>query len=91
MHNELEQTIESIEEQLDAVVDNGSDDELFVASYLRGHFDLIACKLLTQPQSSGTQLDKDIRASLAHAFQQGELEPEDQQKVSILWEELIQP
>ncbi len=91
MQNTLEQTIESIEGQLDAVVETGSDDELFVASYLRGHFDLIACKLLTRPHASKFNLDEDIRASLTRAFEQGELDSEDQQKVSSLWEELIQP
>ncbi|MCW8092576.1 YfcL family protein [Alteromonas sp. ASW11-130] len=89
MPNHLENKIEAIESQLDAVVDNGSDDELFVASYLRGHFDLVACKLLALPQADTEALDDNIRSSLQRAFTQGELELHDQQKVASLWEALI--
>ncbi|MCW8108320.1 YfcL family protein [Alteromonas ponticola] len=89
MSNHLEVKLDAIESKLDAVVDNGSDDELFVASYLRGHFDLVACKLLALPQAGTTELDENIRTSLQQAFAQGELESHDQQKVAKLWEELI--
>lgn len=34
--------IGQIESALDSVVDHGSDEELFIASYLQGHFAVIA-------------------------------------------------
>ncbi|NMH61298.1 YfcL family protein [Alteromonas ponticola] len=89
MPNQLETQIEAIESKLDAVVDTGSDDDLFVASYLRGHFDLIACKLLAMPQADIIELNEHVRASLDQAFAKGELESHDQQKVGRLWEALI--
>ncbi|MFA3789756.1 YfcL family protein [Aliiglaciecola sp. SL4] len=88
-HQQLEAFIQQAESQLDAVVDNGTDDELFIAGYLHGHFSLVVSQALSSEQASIETLDKLLCANLDSAFAQKELEPEDQQKVLLLWQSLV--
>lgn len=81
--------VSQIETQLDSVVDTGSDDELFTASYLQGHFAVIVRVLETNPEATLSLLDEQVKTSLAAAFTNGELEQEDQQAVYALWDKLL--
>ncbi|MBU2979752.1 YfcL family protein [Alteromonas sp. C1M14] len=78
-----------IEAQLDGVVDHGSDDDLFIASYLQGHFAVIARQQEMSKDASIRTLDEAVTASLNAAFDNYELEPDDQKKVFGLWQQLL--
>lgn len=82
---EVNQLINSIEQSLDDVVNHGDDDELFIASYLQGHFAVIARQVEMEAAATIAMLDREIKASLALAFENNELETDDQQKVYALW------
>ena len=78
----------SLETALDKVVDEGNDDELFIASYLQGHLALIAKPMEVEQGATLAQLDKRLQKSLKDAFENNELEANDQEKVSVLWQSL---
>ncbi|WP_414827870.1 YfcL family protein [Alteromonas sp. H39] len=82
-------TINQIEDALDNVVDHGSDDELFTASYLQGHFAVIARQLEMEPDATIDRLDSEMRHSLNQAFANQELEGDDQGAVTRLWSRLL--
>ena len=82
-------TINQIENALDNVVDHGSDDELFTASYLQGHFAVIARQLEMDPDATIERLDNEMRTSLNQAFANKELEGDDQEAVAGLWSRLL--
>ncbi|MDC8830631.1 YfcL family protein [Alteromonas gilva] len=81
--------VEKIDQSLDAVVDHGSDDELFIASYLQGHFAVEARKLELDSTANLTQLASNMQHSLDQAFSNNELEKADQQAVFTLWQKLL--
>lgn len=80
--------IEAIEQYFHQTVAEGSEQELFVSSYLNGHFDLMVSRALNLGIYSAEALDKAVRESLQHAFENKELEPEDQHQVIRLWQRL---
>ncbi|MEW9799103.1 YfcL family protein [Alteromonas sp. CYL-A6] len=80
--------INVIEHALDDVVNTGSDDELFVASYLQGHFAVIARALEMDEHATLDALDDQMRKSLVTAFRNKELEEADQEQVLLLWQRL---
>ena len=87
--NSFIQQSQQIEQALDSVVDHGSDDELFIASYLQGHFAVISKPLEMDEQASLSKLDEAVTKSLTDAFANNELEADDQQKVFFLWQRLV--
>lgn len=86
---DFELGIEHIQKKLDHVVEWGSDDELFISSYLHGHFSLAVSHAELSEQKTLQQLNKIVTESLEAAFANNELEANDQQKVSGLWSQLI--
>jgi hypothetical protein len=80
--------IEEIEQHFHQTVAEGSEQELFVSSYLNGHFDLMVSRALNMEIYSDEALDRAVRESLQQAFDNQELEPEDQQQVMSLWQRL---
>ncbi len=82
-------TINQIEDALDNVVDHGSDDELFTASYLQGHFAVIARQLEMEADATVERLDEEMHTSLGQAFANKELEGDDQDAVAALWARLL--
>ncbi|GGW95071.1 YfcL family protein [Alteromonas halophila] len=80
--------ITKIEAQLDDVVNHGSDDDLFIASYLQGHFMVVARPLEVETDASVEDLDEGMRKSFTTAFRNRELEEADQDKVLALWQRL---
>ncbi len=81
--------VEKIDQSLDAVVDHGSDNELFIASYLQGHFAVEARKLELDSAADLTQLADNMQRSLDQAFENNELDTTDQQLVLALWQKLL--
>lgn len=78
-----------IEQALDGVVDHGTSDELFLSSYLQGHFAVIARQLEMQADASSSMLDDAMQESLNSAFANNELEDADQNAVFALWQKLL--
>ena len=81
--------IAEIEASLDDVVNHGSDDELFIASYLQGHFAVEARQLEMREDASLELLNEKMLSSLDSAFKNNELESEDAKQVKALWAQLV--
>ena len=81
--------IGQIEEALDGVVDHGDDDELFIASYLQGHFAVIARQQEMESDATLSSLDDAMQGSLQAAFDNKEVDDGDQEKVLALWQRLL--
>lgn len=82
--------IAKIEAALDDVVNHGDDDELFIASYLQGHFAVESRQLEMQENATMQQLNDNMTESLNRAFANNELEQTDAKLVSALWARLFQ-
>ena len=80
---------DGIQQIFDAVIDSGSEQQLFVSGYLNGHFSLVVSQCLQAAQFTAQDLDHAMQLSLATAFAQGELEPADQQQVRRFWQDCL--
>lgn len=87
--SQVVQQFARIEAALDDVVNYGSDEELFIASYLQGHFAVEAKQLEMDASASLSLLDSNMNASLGKAFANNELEPDDAALVRALWQRLL--
>lgn len=85
----LEKVIHSAEQVFMQVLDQGSDHELFIASYLQGHFDLVISQVNEQEHNVLSSLSQLMDASLHQAFSANELEEGDQEKVRVLWQQIL--
>lgn len=81
--------INRIDDALDDVVNHGSDDDLFVASYLQGHYAVIARQVEMQPEATLSLLNDKVMSSLQAAFDNGEVDDSDAKKVNRLWDTLL--
>jgi hypothetical protein len=86
--DDFEQKGAQIERYLDDVVIEGSDQELFIASYLSGHFSLMVSRAELEKDWAHGGLNQLMLASLNAAFSQNELPDEEQKQVFFLWEKL---
>lgn len=77
-----------VEHYLDSIVDTGTEQELFIAGYLHGHFSLVVSQIESDGNDDKQRLDSAMLNSLQQAFEQGELEQDDQQQVFALWQKL---
>lgn len=81
--------IADIEASLDDVVNHGSDDELFIASYLQGHFAVESRQLEMREDATISMLNENMLQSLNNAFANNELESDDAEQVKALWARLV--
>jgi hypothetical protein len=88
--NELTSFIHKTECYLDQVVQHGNDQELFIASYLQGHFAVQAGQSQVQKMTQVKQLAELMDTSLTAAFSHNELIADDQQQVLGLWQILLE-
>lgn len=86
--NELTSFLQKTESYLDQVVEHGNDQELFIASYLQGHFAVAAGQSQVQKMTQVKQLAELMDTSLTSAFSNNELVTDDQQQVISLWQTL---
>ncbi|MDU0355879.1 YfcL family protein [Paraglaciecola aquimarina] len=86
---ELTLFIDKVEKHLDSVVEHGSDQELFIASYLQGHFAVMAGQSQVQHMTKVSQLDQLMHTSLSQAFANDELVSDDQTQVWNLWHSFL--
>ena len=87
--NELTFFLQKTEDYLDSVVEHGNDQELFIASYLQGHFAVAAGQSQVQEMTQVEQLSELMFTSLSTAFSHNELVADDQQQVLSLWQTLL--
>lgn len=85
----FEQFLQKADTAFEEVVNSGTDQELFIASYLQGHFDLVVSQALQQQQANLSALDELMQQSLSQAFANKELEQNDQQQVLAFWQQLL--
>ncbi len=86
--DELTSFIHKTEGYLDEVVGHGNDQELFIASYLQGHFAVAAGLSQVKHMTQVEQLAGLMHTSLTSAFDNNELADDDQQQVLGLWKTL---
>ncbi|MDC1346262.1 YfcL family protein [Glaciecola sp.] len=82
--------IEGVEQDLDNIVVNGTDDELFISSYFHGHFSLAVSMVPDASENSVNNLDDILTQNLTDAFANQELDKPDQKKIWTLWQRLRQ-
>lgn len=75
---------------IDAMVDEGSDDELFASGYLRGHLTLAVAEIEARGEHTPQALQIAVANSLQQAIGAGELAPRDQMLVLGMWDNLFQ-
>ncbi|MDP4536428.1 YfcL family protein [Alkalimonas collagenimarina] len=83
--------VAEVSDYLDQMIPTATDDELFAAGYLRGHFDLAVGTLQVAAEPfAKPELLAQVNVSLSQAIDQGELSEQDQQLVQSLWQQLQQ-
>ncbi len=87
---DFENCVDKIEQQLDSYIDNGSDQELFLSGYLHGHFSLVVSELLLSEQHNLSSLEGQMQVHLQKAFNNNELEVDDQHQVQGMWNKVLQ-
>lgn len=93
----MSQLLSRIEQHLHDFVDSGSAQELFIASYVHGHFDLVQAQILQDLDNRLYPDDEQLILSRVHdclaaqfrgAFADGELKPSDQAEVWSLLDDI---
>lgn len=89
----IEQT-DKMQAHLDSFIVEGSDHELFIASYLHGHFDVAVAnveKLIEKGEEKPIlTLHSALETQLISAFENNELSDRDAQQVTELFNFLFQ-
>ncbi len=83
---EFQAAIDGLQAYLDTLVEEGNDQELFIAGYLNGHFSLAAGYCLSNNLFNLESLKQQVRSSLEAAFANNELELPDQHQVWQFWQ-----
>ncbi|MDP5130681.1 MAG: YfcL family protein [Paraglaciecola sp.] len=86
---QLSHLISKAEQYFVDVVDSGSDQDLFIAGYVQGHFSLALAKLQSCDDKSAEQLTIILDNSLTQAFADNELDLDDQAQCRKLVEQLV--
>lgn len=81
--------VDRVQSELDKVVQQGSEQELFIASYLTGHFSLLHRDAQYNDDYSMQAVDDYMISSLNVAFANKELAEAEQQQVLDLWQQLF--
>lgn len=81
--------IDKVQMLFDSMVEEGSDQELFISGYLNGHFSLISSVCFNAQELSVAQLDGRMRESLQQAFENDELQSADQEQVMAFWQRCL--
>lgn len=80
---------DKVQALFDSMVEEGSDQELFISGYLNGHFSLISSVCFNAQELSLAALDSRMQASLQEAFNNGELQSADQEQVLAFWQRCL--
>lgn len=89
----IEQT-DKMQAHLDSFIADGSDHDLFISSYLHGHFDVAVAnveKLIEKGEENPIlTLQTTLETQLISAFENNELSDQDAQQVTELFNFLFQ-
>lgn len=88
-NSEFEISVGKIQAYMDSMVDEGSDQELFIAGYLSGHFSLVVSQCQLNEQENLETLNTTMRSSLENAFADNELELDDQKDALDFWTKCV--
>ncbi|MFT2092429.1 YfcL family protein [Paraglaciecola sp. 2405UD69-4] len=86
---DLSEFTDQVEQYLDNVVQHGTDEQLFIASYLQGHFAVVAGQSSLEQFTEISQFNELMEQSLHKAFTAKELEEDDQKQVWDLWQSFL--
>lgn len=75
--------------QIDNLVANGSDDELFASGYLRGHISLAVANCEMHGRTHTRDVEMSVLRGLQQACLNGELQDADQKLVEAMWQRLL--
>lgn len=81
---------------LDKFIDTGSDHELFVASYIHGHFSVVAAKTMqeihafSEAEQAIFYFTELLQTSIAKAINDGELSAQDAKDVTSMLGNIIE-
>lgn len=81
--------VDKVQALFDSMVEEGSDQELFISGYLNGHFCLISSGCFHSQEFSIAALDRQMRDSLQNAFNNEELQVTDQAQVIEFWQRCL--
>jgi hypothetical protein len=87
---QLTRTVSTAEQYFFDVVEKGSDQELFIAGYVQGHFSLALAQLQAHENRTVEQFKNIISVNLDQAFAAQELELKDQLQARALVEQLFE-
>ena len=85
----FESIVDKIQDYMDSMVDEGSDQDLFIAGYLSGHFSLVVSQCQLNGNQTREELNKVMGESLQSAFSNGELEKTDQKDALEFWQRCL--
>ena len=85
----FESIVDKIQDYMDSMVDEGSDQDLFIAGYLSGHFSLVVSQCQLNGNQTREELNKVMGESLQSAFSNGELEETDQKDALEFWQRCL--
>ncbi|MCH8536841.1 MAG: YfcL family protein [Alkalimonas sp.] len=89
--SQSDQFVDEVSGYLDQMIPTATDDELFAAGYLRGHFDLAVGTLeVAAAPFAKPEVLAQVNDSLSQAIANGELSEPDQLLVQQLWQQLQQ-
>ncbi|MFW8590087.1 YfcL family protein [Glaciecola sp. 2405UD65-10] len=92
-YSNIEQYLVSKESFLDAFIDTGTEHDLFVSSYIHGHFSVQAAQLAVDETQSTVSLiesfEQSLQASIFGAIENNELSPSDAQDVRVMLKALF--
>ncbi|TDF39829.1 hypothetical protein EYS14_10055 [Alteromonadaceae bacterium M269] len=84
----FEQAVEQCQLKFDSYVESGTDEELFLSSYLCGHFDLVVGQAFINNQYSLEQLNTALLDSLKSAFEDDNMSAGEREQLLDLWQGL---
>lgn len=82
--------VDKVQALFNSMVEEGSDQELFISGYLNGHFSLVSSVCFNRQELSIEALDKRMRESLQQAFDNDELQGSDQTEALEFWQRCLQ-
>ena len=93
-HSNFYEQTDKMQAHLDSFIVDGSDQELFIASYLHGHFDIAVAhveKLTELGQTDPiSMLNSTLEIQLQEAFNNNELSADDAKQVTLLFTKIFQ-
>lgn len=91
---QLEKYLDTKEAFLDKFIGNGTDHELFITSYIHGHFSVVAAKtmqhtpLFEDADQAFVFFTEHLQQSIFDAIEKGELESQDAKDVTTMLKQL---